>query len=338
MPAFVRRKTTTLLVLLAAALAVASVALAGDGNGGLTPQSSDSPNAVGIRHSYLLIGVITGAIFVLVEGLLIAFVLGFRRRGRTRLDDGPQIHGSTRLELAWTVAPAVLLAIVAGFVLATLPGISDVPKADAAGGRLDVAVSGRQFYWQFTYPNGALSFDELVVPVGRNVKLTVTAPEHDVIHSWWVPKLGGKIDAIPGRVNETWFRAPAKTTYRGQCAELCGVQHARMTNEVRAVDQGAYRTFVEKQKRLLDSGSAELGKQQWDAVCAKCHRLSGEKLIGPNLGGNPRLSDAESLGQLVRNGFLTMPAVGADWSDRQVEALVAYAKTLGAGGSSGGQG
>src|SRR3954467_615830 len=113
MPPPVRRRSAILLLTAVAPLLVAGAALAGSNNGGLTPQSSESPNAAGITNSYLLIGAVTAAIFVLVGGLLLPLGIGFRRRGRTREDDGPQIHGSTKLELMWTIAPAVLLACIA---------------------------------------------------------------------------------------------------------------------------------------------------------------------------------------------------------------------------------
>ena len=321
------RRFAVLATVALAALGLAGVALAA---GGLTPQSSSSPNAHGIHRSYMLVGFVTLGVFVLVEGLLLLFVVRFRHRGRSRLDDGPQIHGSTKLEVMWTVAPAVILAAIAAFVLATLPEIQDVPSASAAGGRVDVTVEGHQFYWLFRYPNGAIGFDDMVVPTGKNVKLTVVSPPQDVIHSWWVPQLGGKIDAIPGRTNHTWYRAPEPGTYIGQCAELCGVQHAFMRNSVRVVGQSTYDDYVAEQKRLLDERSKELGKQEWDHVCAKCHRLdpTAPKLIGPNLGANPLLKETEGLGTLVRNGRGNMPPVGANWTDAQVEALVAYTKTV----------
>jgi cytochrome c oxidase subunit 2 len=323
----VRRTIVSSLLAVFAALALAAGAFAA---GGLTPQSSDSPNAAGIHRSYLLVGFVALGVFLLVEGVLIAFVIKFRRGKRTRLDDGPQIHGSTKLELIWTVAPAILLAAIASFVLATLPKIRDIPSANAAGGRLDVTVEGHQFYWLFKYPNQAIGFDEMLAPTGKNVKLSVVAPAKDVIHSWWVPKLGGKVDAIPGRTNFTWYRAPAPGTYVGQCAELCGVQHAMMRNSVRVVQQAEYDAYVARQKQLLDSKSKEFGRQEWDHVCAKCHRLdpAADRLIGPNLGANPLLLETEGLGNLVRNGRGEMPPVGANWSDAQVEALVAYTKTV----------
>jgi cytochrome c oxidase subunit 2 len=323
----VRRTIVSSLLAVFAALALAAGAFSA---GGLTPQSSDSPNAAGIHRSYLLVGFVALGVFLLVEGVLIAFVIKFRRGKRTRLDDGPQIHGSTKLELIWTVAPAILLAAIASFVLATLPKIRDIPSANAAGGRLDVTVEGHQFYWLFKYPNQAIGFDEMLAPTGKNVKLSVVAPAKDVIHSWWVPKLGGKVDAIPGRTNFTWYRAPAPGTYVGQCAELCGVQHAMMRNTVRVVQQAEYDSYVARQKQLLDSKSKEFGRQEWDHVCAKCHRLdpAADRLIGPNLGANPLLLETEGLGNLVRNGRGEMPPVGANWSDAQVEALVAYTKTV----------
>jgi cytochrome c oxidase subunit II len=142
MPAAVRRTIATSLLASITTLVVSSSAFAA---GGLTPQTSSSPNAAGIHRAYMLVSAVTLVVFVLVEGLLIAFVVRFRRRKRTRLDDGPQIHGSTKLELIWTVAPAVTLAAIAAFVLASLPNIKDIPGANAAGPQLPITVEGHQF-------------------------------------------------------------------------------------------------------------------------------------------------------------------------------------------------
>ena len=145
--------------------------------------------------------------------------------------DGAQVHGNTNLELAWTVAPVLILVAIGSFIFYKLPGIEDVPAAD----RVEVTVEGHQYYWNFIYPNGVIAVDRLRAPVGQTTRLEVTAPDYGVIHSWWIPALGGKFDAIPGRVNETWFSAEAPGIYRGQCAELCGGQHALMTAEVEAM-------------------------------------------------------------------------------------------------------
>jgi cytochrome c oxidase subunit II len=148
----------------------------------------------------------------------------------------------------------------------------------------------------------------------------VTAPDADVIHSWWIPSLGGKIDAIPGTTNETWFRAENEGTYSGQCAELCGLEHARMLASVEVVSQDEFEAWLAERA----DDPAELGREEWEGVCAKCHGLNGEGGIGPRIAGSPTLTDAEDLGNLVRNGRGAMPAVGAGWTDEQVSALVDY--------------
>ena len=221
-----------------AAIASASVALLADasaalgGNGGFAPVPPESPNAEGISQSWWFVTAFVLAIFLLVEVLLVVFVVRYRRRNRPRFEDGAQVHGASNLELAWTAAPVVILFLIATFIFVELPGIKDIPAATAGEPQVDVKVTGRQFYWQFEYPNGAVSIDHLRAPVGVPVRLDVTSPDTDVIHSWWIPALGGKIDAIPGRVNETWFKASKTGTYTGQCAELCGLEHARMADSI----------------------------------------------------------------------------------------------------------
>jgi cytochrome c oxidase subunit 2 len=127
----------------------------------------------------------------------------------------------------WTAGPVVILFAIAAFIFVELPGVKNVPTAGAQGG-LEIRVVGRQFYWQFEYPNGVIAVDTMRAPAGVPVTLEVTSPDDGVIHSWWIPALGGKIDAIPGTVNQTWFQADQPGVYRGQCAELCGLQHANM--------------------------------------------------------------------------------------------------------------
>jgi cytochrome c oxidase subunit II len=323
-----RKRLFTLVLAVGAALALAGVAEAG--NGGVGPVSPESPNASRILDSYWLIFAFTGAIFVLVEGLLLVFVIRFRNRGGARDVEGPQIRGNTRLEVIWTVLPVLVLAAIAAFVFYELPAIEDVPSASASGGQVNVTVEGKQFYWQFTYPNGAVSIDRLRVPVGRVVKLKVVSPVNDVIHSWWVPELGGKIDAIPGVTNTTWFKASRAGTYVARCAEFCGVQHAAMRGRVEVVPERVYTAWVGRQLQ-----TADLGREEWVGVCSKCHRLSGERLIGPDLAGNTLLTDAAGLEALVRNGGVLMPAVGKDWTDRQMKALVDYVRRFGGSGGGG---
>jgi cytochrome c oxidase subunit 2 len=248
------------------------------------------------------------------------FIWKYRRARRERFADGPQIHGATNLELLWTAVPVVVLFLIGAFVFYELPGITNVPSAGASGERIDVRVTGRQFYWQYDYENGATAIDTLRAPAGVPVRLEVTSTDEDVIHSWWIPALGGKIDAIPGTVTETWFEAERPGTYDGQCAELCGVEHANMLASAQVMEAGEFDAWVAQ--RAADT--SELGEEEWTGACAKCHGPGGEGGVGPRIGGSPILSDPEALEDIVRNGRGAMPAVGSHWSEEQMEALTTY--------------
>jgi cytochrome c oxidase subunit II len=307
-------------------LVLVGPALARNGTN-FAPVTPDSANANGIRDSYLFVSLFVLGIFLLVEGLLIAFVIRYRRRNRQRFEDGAPIHGSSRLELAWTAFPVVILFLIGGFVFWKLPGIDTVPAAKATG-QLDIRVTGQQFYWQFEYPNGAISIDTMRAPVGVPVKLYVTSPDTDVIHSWWIPSLGGKIDAIPGRVNTTWFQAKTVGTYKGQCAELCGLQHAHMTAQVQVLPRTEFDTWVTQRQADQAAGAASVGKEMWQGVCAKCHGLAGTGGIGPNISASQTLQDPAALEKLVRNGLTgnrgVMPPVGEHWTSEQIASLASY--------------
>ena len=289
--------------------------------------SPESPNAEGIRDSYLFVSIFTLAIFLLVEGLLIAFIYRYRRQKRARFEDGAQVHVATRLELAWTAFPVVILFLIGTFVFIELPGIKDVPSA-GAGGQLVIQVTGRQFYWQYEYPNGVIAVDTMAAPAGVPVRLVVSAPDSDVIHSWWIPALGGKIDAIPGTVNETWFQAENPGRYAGQCAELCGLEHAQMRASVEVMPEAEFAVWLEERRSAQTAGTSELGKELWEGVCAKCHGLSGEGGIAKALAGSALLTDPTTVETIVRNGRTTrrgvMPAVGSGWTSEQIDALVGY--------------
>jgi len=313
-------------VTIVVALATASVALAG--NGGLAPPDAHSPNASRIKDAYVFVSIFTGIIFVIVEGALLLFVIKYRRGRRARTAEAPQIHGSTRLEVLWTVVPVVFLAAIGSFVFYKLPGIQDVPKASAADSTR-IEIEGHQFYWLFRYPNGAISVDRMVAPANQVVREDVVGYENDVNHDWWVPNLGPKIDSIPGQTNNTWFRADAGT-YIARCAELCGLQHAAMDAHVKVVPRAQYDAFV--QRRASDSKGASLGKEEWQGACLKCHRLN-DAYIGPALGGNPLLGDRRGIETLLRNGQGEMPAVGRNWTGAQIDALIAYTKRYAKGGS-----
>ena len=315
MPPPVRRKTIVLVLALGAALALAGVAFAG--NGGFAPVPPESPNANRIHQSYLWISAFALAIVVVVEG--------------------PQIHGATRLELIWTAIPVLILVAIAGFIFYKLPGIQDVPAATAEGGPLEIRVNAHQFYWQFNYPNGAISIDEMHAPVERTVRVVIDSA--DVAHSWWIPALGGKFDAIPGRTNETWFKAERLGTFRGQCGEFCGVLHAQMEAHADIESSSAYKAWVSTTARR------ELGRSQWEGVCAKCHGLTGHGGYGPAIYNSSILIQPQTLRRLLEEGQNTsggvavyMPPVGRGWTDEQFRALEGYMRRniYKPGGASGG--
>ena len=311
-----RRKLPSVVLAVLVALATAGVAAAG--NGGFAPVPPASPNAVHIQHAYFLILIFTVAIFILVETLLIVFVIKYRSRGRSRAVEGAQVHGHTRLELIWTVFPVVILAIIAGFVFYELPSIDSAP---AAANPINITVEGHQYYWQYDYPNGARSIGTMIAPVGKVVELKVVSP--DVIHSWWIPALGGKIQAIPGRVNHTWFQATKAGSFDGQCAQLCGAFHASMTAAVQAGSERAYLHY-------LATWQETIGKQIWNGVCATCHGNLGQGGYGPPIANNSLLIQPNALSLIVHNGITgsvgTMPPVGDTWTKAEFDGLARYVR------------
>ena len=327
MPARVRRKLPVLTIVLLAVLATAGAAAAA--NGGFTPQTPHSPNAKSINHAYDLIFILTAAVFVIVETLLVVFIWKYRSRGRGRDVEGPQVHGHTRLELLWTAGPVLILAVIATFIFVKLPGIANVPASSAAD-RVNITVEAHQFYWQFDYPNGAKSINDLHVPVNQVVYLTIKSA--DVDHSWWIPQLGGKTDAIPGRTNHTWFKADKIGTFQGQCAEFCGIFHEAMAARVIATSSADYANYISK------VAGADLGRAEFQGVCATCHGMQGQGGYGPAIAANPILTQPQSLSPLLHNGGRAlMPAVGNDWTDAQIKALVDYVgKHVYKGATSGG--
>jgi cytochrome c oxidase subunit II len=275
------RKRRLALVALAAAclllLAAAPVAL-GDS---ITPESGGSPNANDIDTLYKITLYIAIVIFLIVEGTLLWSIVRFRaRRG------GPepaQIRGNTPLEIGWTVGAALILVVLTVVTFLYLDNIKNPPasgknglRADAAqfasinqpsppkgtGKPLNIKVNGQQYVWRFQYPGAQplFSYYEMVVPTDTTVTLDVNAS--DVIHSWWIPKLGGKVDAVPGHTNQTWFKIEKPGTYRGQCAELCGPGHAVMQAVVKAVSPDEYTAWTKRQHADILASQTALSQQR----------------------------------------------------------------------------
>ena len=266
------------ILLLAIGLAiVAGFALAATaGADAFTPEAGPSENAVKIDTLYKIVFYIGLAVVGLVWGVLFYSLIRFRaRRGRRP----PQVFGNTPLELGWTMAAGLIVSIIALITLLMLPDIKNPPPSGPAslaeartefaaldvppppGGRaLRIKVASQQYIFRYQYPNGAISFQQMVVPVNTTVLLDITA--NDVAHSWWIPKLGGKADAIPGHTNKTWFKATETGTFGGQCSEYCGPNHAEMTAEVTVVEQQQYRAWVVNQKRLIQQAQREALRQR----------------------------------------------------------------------------
>jgi cytochrome c oxidase subunit 2 len=323
----VRRFARVLVCVALLALALAGAALAG--NGGFAPMSPASPNEKGIRAVYWLILGFTGGIFVLVETALVLFIVRYRSRGRAREVEGPQVIGHTNLELAWTAGPILILAAIAAFVFYKVAGIRNASPAAASTSAETIRIEGHQFYWEFVYPNGAISINTLRVPYNRKINLEIVSA--DVAHSWWIPALGGKLDAIPGRRNRESFRGTKLGTFRGQCAEFCGIQHAAMIGYVKVMPAAEYDSWVQRRR----SASSEVGRETFQGVCASCHGLAGQGDIGPPIAQSPILADRKALTTLLLNGGIKMPAVGATWKDQQLNATLAYLRKRFGGGGGG---
>ena len=288
-------------------------------------------------------------IFALVAGILLWAIFRFRERDPSALP--AQVRGNARFELTWTIAPAVVLAFIA---FPTVAAIFESQRAPAPNA-LRVRVIGHQFWWEFQYPDlGIATASELHLPAGRAVALELTSP--DVIHSFWVPQLGGKRDAVPGQTNRILMTPNTTGDYPGQCAEFCGVSHANMRHMAVVHDSGSFEQWVAAQKAAPPEpaeGSPEAkGLAVFKAsACVGCHRIqdvSGHEYDpkrdrftwGPDLshfGSRLTIAGAmmpntrENLARWIKKpsavkpGSL-MPDLGL--GDQEVAALVAYLRSL----------
>jgi cytochrome c oxidase subunit 2 len=247
-----------------------------------TPESGGSQNADDIDTLYKLTLYIGIVIFLLVEGTLIWSLVRHRaRRGGT----AAQIRGNTPLEIGWTVGAAAILVVLTVVTFLYLDDIEnppasgpngleasaaqfatiDQPEPPTSGGPvLHIRVNGQQYIWRYDYPGKQqlFSYNEMVVPTDTTVVLKIESS--DVIHSWWIPKFGPKADAVPGHVNESWFKVPAgrEGVYRGQCAELCGSNHADMRAIVRAVTPDEFERWAADKREQITAAGEALAEQR----------------------------------------------------------------------------
>jgi cytochrome c oxidase subunit II len=277
---------------LTAALAGLLLAPAAASAGIFFPEKGGSENADKIWTLYLLIFILAWIVFLGVAGTLVWSLFRFRaRKGMV----AAQIHGNTRLEIGWTVGAFVILVFITVFTFITLPGIKDPPASDIdANGNpvtasnalyastdqpdpprgsasLNIRVDGQQYVWRYQYPRSekeVFSYVDMVVPVGMTITLDITAD--DVIHSWWIPKLGGKMDAVPGYTNKTWFKIPEsaipegedQVVFDGQCAELCGRNHANMIGRVIGMRFPDYKAWVDQKAEAIKSAREQAAQRR----------------------------------------------------------------------------
>jgi cytochrome c oxidase subunit II len=292
-PSKTRRRLRALAAALPVVVLGALLLPAAASAGWFLPQSDGSPNADGIRTLYILIALIGLVIFIGVEGLLIYSMVKFRaKKGRV----AAQIHGNTQLEIGWTVGAAAILIFLTVFTFVLLDDIknpaaseidadgnpvsassvlyasTDQPAPPKGSASLKIEVVGQQYAWTYNYPSlekkRVYAYNDMYVPVGMTVLLDIESS--DVAHSWWIPTLGGKMDAIPGLTNKTWFRIPlaavgegeSQVIYKGQCAELCGRNHADMVARVIGLPYDDWKAWYDRKASELEEAEKDAAEQR----------------------------------------------------------------------------
>jgi cytochrome c oxidase subunit 2 len=232
---------------------------------------------------------ITAGIFVVVSALLITAVIRFRARPGDDASEPPQIFGSNQIELAWTIIPILLVVVL---FLATARMIFAIQDAPPPKSTVQVTAIGHQFWWEFRYPKlNIVTANELHIPVSTPEAAMPTYMQitsADVIHSFWVPRLAGKVDLIPNRINEMWMDPHQAGLYLGQCSQFCGTQHAKMLLRVYADTPDQFAAWVKQQQKTGNQDSAVAqGRQEFESqACINCHTVAGTVAngrFGPDL-------------------------------------------------------
>ena len=290
---------------------------------------------------------ITGVMFVLVASLLTYVVIRYRRRAN---DDGmepAQVYGSGPVEAAWTTVPFLIVVVL---TLATARVIQEIQDARKPASALDVQIIGKQWWWEIRYPKlGIVTANELHVPVsqgGRRLPTFLDLRAADVVHSFWVPRLMGKIDLIPNKVNSMWIEPERPGLFLGQCGTYCGTQHAKMLLRVYADTPEEFARWVEQQKKPPENDSAVAsGRLVFErTACINCHAIGGsfatDRRFGPDL---THLMSRDTLASCALSNSpanlrawikspeqfkpgVLMPAMNL--SDSDLDQLVAYLTTL----------
>jgi cytochrome c oxidase subunit II len=339
-------------------IAVLLAACAPVRNGALPQNALDPAGPVARAQDRLwdIVFPVAVVVFILVQGLIIVAVVRFRDRGQSQ--PPKQVAGNTRLEVLWTIIPALILVAIAVPTVGTIFQLSSPAAPDA----LKVRVIGKQYWWQFEYENAGTSkpirtASELHIPTGREVFIELDGQSKDdgadVIHSFWVPRLAGKQDYVPGHTRIMRIQADNPGTYPGQCAEFCGLSHADMRFTVIAHTPADFNQWLSHQSEAAAQPTTDLTRQGMELVrgqgCLGCHTIEGHpnnagSRVGPDLthfaerekfGGYTYARTDENLKQWIRDPqSLKMGAQMPDWgsgspiSEQQLDALVAYLQSL----------
>ena len=253
-------------------------------NAPLDTLNPKGPDARAIDQLVDPVFAIAGVVFLLVQFGVLFLAIKFRQR---KDDDGslpPQVHGNVKLEIGWTILPALVLAGVGAASVFTILDLADTPK-DAQ----EITVIGQQWWWEYRYDvdddgeDDIVTANDLVIPAGQPIALTITS--RDVIHSFWIPALNGKRDAMPGREHPLTIEADEPGVYRGQCTEFCGLSHGYMQMRVVALSPDDYEAWQANQltgSEVPTDSLAKAGMDQFRTSCSGCHLVGGD-------GGNENL-------------------------------------------------
>ena len=343
---FVHTHTLPALVLLCGS---AVAAIAEPGRPPLSPTNIFAPvstPAQSIFELSCLVLAVTAAIFVVVFSLLMYAVVKFRRR---RANDGRepvQVYGSNQVELAWTVIPILIVLVL---FLATARVIGGIQKAERPSNAIEVTVVGHQFWWEYRYPSlGVVTANELHIPVSDPAHPSptfLTLLSADTDHSFWVPRLAGKMDLIPNHPNSMWIDPRETGLYLGQCAQYCGTQHAKMLLRVYVQSRDEFDRWIQEQSRPAQAGgSISEGQRIFErTACINCHAVAGTAAngrFGPDLthlmsrdtiASGAAANTPDNLRRWIQNPDIfkpgsKMPAMGL--SDAELNAVTAYLETL----------
>ena len=331
------------------AVLVAVVGIAGCVPGRASTLAPASDFAFTIDSIYWLLLWLSAAVFIGVEAALVYAMVRFRRRPGQGIP--PQVHGSVPLEIAWTILPALILVVIAVPTMRAVFATQTSPTVAAAttDPPMVVRIIGHQWWWEVRYPEqNVVTANEVHLPLNQQVDLQLETA--DVIHSFWVPRLGGKRDLIPGKVNHIYMTPTVAEEFYGQCAEFCGIQHANMKLRVFVEPTEQFDAWIRANQQPAPSGAAlpsDLARQGeqvfMSSACVGCHAIQGTVAaaqIGPNLthfGSRSTIASGvlentpENLARWIRNPQEVKPGNAMPQlrlTEDQISALVAYLESL----------